>query len=74
MLQPVAGKISAVITEIPFAFFADAQPAIGAGFGPVLLRKIAAPAGIFLAQMRLAYRAIHPAGSNQFFFHILRNV
>ncbi len=63
--QSLAGKLEAVAAELAGAFVANAQPAVDAGLGLVLLGIVAAAARIVLAQVRFADSAIHPARRNQ---------
>ena len=59
--EAVAGELRAMATEFAASFVANAQAAVDAGFGLVLLGLVAAVARIVFAQERSANPAIHPA-------------
>jgi hypothetical protein len=66
-LQAIARKFRAIVTKFAGAFIANSQSAVQAGFRFVFLGISAAMTGVFLAQVRFAYSAVHPAGGNQIF-------
>ena len=65
--QSVARKLYAFVTKIACAFITKTHFAVHPRFRLVLLDILAAMTRIMLAQIGFAYRAIHPAGSDQVF-------
>ena len=71
--QSVAGEFCAVAAELAVSIGTDANAAVDAGFGLVLLRIVAAMARIVFAQESFANRAIHPTRRNQIFVNPVRH-
>jgi hypothetical protein len=64
VLQPIAGKYLAIITEVPLALSAKTQATIHPCLRPIFFGVIAAMTGIIVAQMPYANPTIHPARSD----------